>query len=174
MIVSGTATLAGRLDLQLAGSFEPVAGQTFKILTASGGVVGDFSSVHKATAGGVALTPIVHPFDVSVLAALLGDMDRDHDVDFDDIGLFVLGLGDPQQYEDLVGLPPSVHGDLDSDGDQDFDDIGLFADRLTGQTVLSAARSTPEPPTAHLLLGALLLAGLWSRSIGFGTHARSA
>ena len=57
---------------------------------------------------------------------LVGDLDCDGDIDFDDIPAFTLGLFDPQQYEQQMGLPPAVKGDIDGDGDQDYDDISSF------------------------------------------------
>ncbi|MFV2069002.1 MAG: hypothetical protein ACC645_18705, partial [Pirellulales bacterium] len=66
------------------------------------------------------------------LAVVLGDMDLDGDVDFDDIDAFVLGLRSSSSYEELYGISPIVHGDLDGNGGLDFDDIDDFVAVLTG------------------------------------------
>jgi hypothetical protein len=81
---------------------------------------------------------------------LLGDMDGDSDVDFDDIDDFVLGLNNPSQYESSFGVPPEVRGDTDMDGDMDFDDISGFVGILSGDGVTAV----PEPTTAGLLAAA--------------------
>ncbi len=87
--------------------------------------------------------------------AVLGDLDCDGDVDFDDIDAFVLGLTDPAGYEVVYGLPSSLKGDLDDDGDHDFDDIAGFVAELTG----SPSTRVPEPGALLLfLLGGALLA----------------
>lgn len=86
---------------------------------------------------------------------VLGDLDCDGDVDFDDIEAFVLGLTDPTSYENTYGVPPSTKGDIDEDGDLDFDDIPGFVDILTGQ---ATARAVPEPATlVYVLVAALAI-----------------
>lgn len=87
-----------------------------------------------------------------------GDMDADGDVDFDDIGAFVLALNQPGDYEAQHGLAPVIQGDLDYDGDTDFDDIGPFVSILTSGN--SAA--VPEPSSLLLLGVAVALVG-WGR-----------
>lgn len=61
-----------------------------------------------------------------------GDVDFDGDMDFDDIDPFVLGLKDPEAYEQQYGVPPACNGDTDDDGGFDFDDIPGFVSLLTG------------------------------------------
>jgi hypothetical protein len=85
---------------------------------------------------------------------VLGDMDCDGDVDFDDIDDFVLGLNNVQLYESQFGLPPWVKGDTDGDEDLDFDDILGFVNLLQG-----GLQSVPEPSSA-LLLGCGAAAGI--------------
>ncbi|MFV2069194.1 MAG: putative Ig domain-containing protein, partial [Pirellulales bacterium] len=77
----------------------------------------------------------VQSFTITVTglpAGLVGDMDIDGDVDFDDIGAFVMGLSDPSGYTSLFGVPAELYGDTDQDGDIDFDDIDSFIDLLIG------------------------------------------
>jgi virginiamycin B lyase len=90
-----------------------------------------------------------------------GDMDRDEDVDFDDIDDFVLGLNDPANYEEIFGVPSSLNGDTDGDGDLDFDDIDPFVAILGGADTVGI-RNVPEPSTWALLC---LAAGFvaWSK-----------
>jgi hypothetical protein len=68
----------------------------------------------------------------------LGDLDGDGDADFDDIDDFVLGLNDPQAYEDAFGVSPALRGDMDHSGGLDFDDIDDFVLRLNQQAVHEA------------------------------------
>jgi hypothetical protein len=83
---------------------------------------------------------------------ILGDMDCDRDVDFDDIDDFALGLNDPLAYEQLFGIAPAQKGDTDGDSDLDFDDITGFVDILNGQGVAASHLAIPEPSCQGLLL----------------------
>jgi len=82
---------------------------------------------------------------------ITGDMDIDGDVDFDDIGAFVLGLNSPELYETTFGVVPVVTGDTDGNGVFDFDDISGFV-ALLGNSNL--ARAVPEPSSMVLVLAA--------------------
>src|SRR3989304_5989884 len=44
LVVGGTASLGGTLDIDLVNGFTPSAGQSFQFLTAAGGVSGTFAS----------------------------------------------------------------------------------------------------------------------------------
>ncbi|MFV2069487.1 MAG: hypothetical protein ACC645_21185, partial [Pirellulales bacterium] len=94
-----------------------------------------------------------------------GDLDLDGDVDFDDIGDFVIGINDPAGYEATHGVPPWGSGDTDGDGDFDFDDIPGFVELLGGEGPLAAVaessvQTIPEPTSAVLAI--LALAGFCS------------
>jgi len=93
---------------------------------------GNFSSSWVGTAP----TPGASQFFV------LGDLNHDADVDFDDIADFVLGINDPVAYKALHGFGPVVTGDTNQDGDFDFDDIPGFVALLGGQ---NAAAASAEP-----------------------------
>jgi len=82
---------------------------------------------------------------------LAGDMDRNGQVDFDDINPFVLGLNDPVLFESNFGVPASFNGDIDGNGQLDFDDIAGFVTILTGGAD-GAASVVPEPSSLVLLL----------------------
>lgn len=105
-------------------------------------------------------------------ADLIGDMDWDDDVDFDDINPFVLGLTDPIAYENQFGVSPEVKGDIDGDGDQDLGDIGPFKELLAQNGVSLTTRPAPEP--SPVLLVALSLLGLaangWRRTSRETSH----
>ena len=90
---------------------------------------------------------------------VLGDMDCDGDVDFDDIEAMVLALLTPNDYEATYGVPPESRGDIDGDGDNDYDDINGFVVLLNPPDDMGA-QAIPEPGTALLLslaVGALAL-----------------
>jgi hypothetical protein len=84
---------------------------------------------------------------------IVGDLDCDGDVDFDDIDEFVLGLNNPAEYENQFGLPAHIKGDTDGDGDLDFDDINGFVNLLSG----SGVEPVPEPSALVLVGSALAL-----------------
>ncbi|MFV2069031.1 MAG: PEP-CTERM sorting domain-containing protein, partial [Pirellulales bacterium] len=98
---------------------------------------------------------------------LLGDMDVDGEVDFDDIVAFVLAANDSVAYTDAFGVPPALHGDTDRDGDFDHDDIAGFVMILGGETEAQSAQLVPEPSTIGLtIIGLLALCGRagWRRA----------
>lgn len=63
---------------------------------------------------------------------VLGDMNCDGVVDFDDISPFVLALGGQSGYEAAYPECNWYHADCDNDGDVDFDDINPFIALLGG------------------------------------------
>jgi len=88
-------------------------------------------------------------------SVIMGDMDSDFDVDFDDIREFVVALNNPVAYEDAFGVPPAFSGDMDGDGDHDFDDIAGFASILTAPQAGNIL-AVPEPSVSLLVLTSLL------------------
>jgi hypothetical protein len=95
-----------------------------------------------------------------ITAPLVGDLDCDGDLDFDDIAPLVLGLNDPIAYEDIFGLSPRVKGDVDGDGDLDFDDIPAFISLLSGQAAGRMQR-IPEPRTLVLSALSIVVLSCW-------------
>jgi hypothetical protein len=71
---------------------------------------------------------------------VLGDMNCDGVVDFDDINPFVLALSDPAGYE--VEFPSCnwLSADCNGDGDVNFDDIDAFVARIGGDPTFTAVR----------------------------------
>jgi len=97
--------------------------------------------------------------DQFVTMRVIGDMDVNGRVDFDDINPFVLGLNNPDQYLSSFGISPVANGDTDRNGIFDFDDIPGFVDLLSGGQLGSAAEAVPEPGAMALLIAAAV-AGL--------------
>ncbi|MFV2066787.1 MAG: PEP-CTERM sorting domain-containing protein [Pirellulales bacterium] len=92
----------------------------------------------------------VNPFLIPKVF-IIGDMDINGRVDFDDISSFVLGLNDLELYVMTFGVPPVVNGDTDGNGVFDFDDIDGFV-ALLGNGDLTQA--VPEPTSLLLILAA--------------------
>jgi hypothetical protein len=86
-----------------------------------------------------------------------GDMNFNREVDFDDIGLFVLALSSPAEYLETIGrgiIAGAAAGDHDQDGDLDFGDIRLFISALNGDFT----GAIPEPSTLVLAITILFFA----------------
>lgn len=90
--------------------------------------------------------------DIAFVSHVLGDMDGDGDLDFDDVEAFVLGLNHPDEFEVMYGLAPVLRGDMDQNGTFDFDDIALFS-AVFGEP--PAAQAVPEPASLALLVIAI-------------------
>jgi hypothetical protein len=122
----------------------------------------EFTFFNTATDTGTPPTSATDVYIRSLRIVGRGDMDFDGDVDFDDIDDFVLGLNNPDLYESIFGVPPSVKGDTtDGDGDQDFDDIPGFVALLAG----AQATAVPEPSALAIAAGAagILAFPVWRR-----------
>ena len=111
------------------------------------------------------------------LDAVLGDMNLDGVVDFDDIDPFVIGLNSPDEYGRIYGIPAAVHGDINKDGEHDFDDIDPFLDVLVSTQLapfdaresglrvgaISRGLSVAEPNTLTVLVCGLVVVCLAGR-----------
>lgn len=97
------------------------------------------------------------------LEVVMGDMDLDGDLDFDDVQFFIEALQDPEGYEAAYGVAPEQQGNFDGDSDFDFDDIAGFVSVLASEADQAAAAApfaAPEPSCVWLAIAAAaLLAG---------------
>jgi len=107
---------------------------------------------------------------VSSVSTLLGDMDGNGQVDFDDLAAFQLGIGDPIAYRQRYRVGPFLRGDMNGDGDFDFDDITGFQALFLGG---GAAVTVPEPGGGTLACFALV-AFVIGRSLGWAPRADQA
>jgi arylsulfatase A len=99
-------------------------------------------------------------------SGLLGDMNLDGGVDFDDVGPFVLALNNPADYLAAFGRRPTARGDFNRDGHVDFDDIPAMVTVLN-QLQAQQAERVPEPPSIALVaIGLLGLVVLGRRGQG--------
>jgi hypothetical protein len=115
---SGSATLAGAVEVELLGGFEPPVGTVYEIIDAAGGVSGSFGQVTGApgfeveTVGDIVLLTYVGADDCNA------DFNGDGLVNFFDIQEFLNAYGDADPTADLTG-----------DGLFNFFDIQAFLDQ---------------------------------------------
>ncbi|MEM9354014.1 MAG: hypothetical protein AAGA92_13450, partial [Planctomycetota bacterium] len=160
MNLTGLALLDGTLDLTLLAGFQPDIGDTFNILSASGGVGGAFADVLQPNtlADGRVFQVNYLPTIVrlEVVADLNADFDDDNDVDVADLMILQRGFG--------VGNT-QAEGDADFDGDIDAADLavweGQFGAGSAVSATLAATTVVPEPTTALMpVVGLAFAAGL--------------
>ncbi len=110
--VSGTATLAGNLNVLLvdlgSGLFTPALGDTFEIITASDGVLGEFSDITPGFEAIYSATSVI----LVATSALSGDYNNDGKVDAADYTVWRDTLGAPvgTLLNDTVGIVGGVVG----------------------------------------------------------------
>jgi len=137
LTVQGTAVLGGALDVRLYGTFVPVLGQSFDILTC-GSRTGAFSPVALPTlpAGrawklsylptGVRLS-VVNPATIN-----RGDTNCDGAIDTADIDAFVLALVNPAAYAQAYPHCDFMSADCNGDYVVDTADIDSFVQLVVG------------------------------------------
>jgi T5SS/PEP-CTERM-associated repeat protein len=155
--VTGAATLAGTLEVELLGGFMPLAGDFFQILSAGGGLSGMFGTeVLPALSGGLDWEVQYNPNSV-VLAvvgpSLLGDYNQNGVVDAADYVVWRNTLG--QMGAGLVA-------DGNNNGEVDTGDYSVWRANF-GKTAAGAgtsnANAVPEPASISLLLIACAVLG---------------
>lgn len=147
--VGGMATLAGTLDVKLAGNLTPKLGDSFRLLTATGGLTGTFATTALPALGSglswdLDYTPTAINLSVIAGSGFAADFDGDGDVDANDLVRWKTGYGKTSGAEPFDG---DADGDFDVDG-ADF----LVWQRQLGSGVPAApvAGAVPEPSTAAM------------------------
>jgi endonuclease I len=85
---------------------------------------------------------------------ILGDMNNDGLLDFDDINPFSLALNDPAAYQTAFpGLDAAARGDINHDGQLDFDDINPFANLLNTPAATALVYAAIPEPGGILIFG---------------------
>ena len=146
--VTGTANLAGVLDVALIDAFAPNFGDTFTILTAAG-VVGDFDTQNLPVLAGV-LDWSVQVGPTAVLLEiianiLLGDANNDGQVNGADLVAVQANFG---------GIGPAdglLLGDANDDGQVTGADLISVQQNFGNVLAPTGNASTPEPTTAIML-----------------------
>ncbi len=128
LAVTGSASLAGTLQLSLATGYSPAIGDTFTILTCAART-GEFTTVHGTSIGGKRLTVAYQANSVTVSVASTPDFDADGDVDLEDFLSFSRCFNGPNR---APARPGCEGADLDTDGDVDLDDFLTFARCFNG------------------------------------------
>ena len=148
--LTGVASLAGTLDIDLTGGYVPTVGDTLTILSAVGGVTGHFASVVEPAGmpAGLLFDVVYQPTLVQLVAVnapiYSADFDLDGDVDGDDLAVWTASFG------------VNDGADADSDGDSDGADFLAWQQQLGSVPAVAAAGSVPEPASIALLATTLL------------------
>ena len=159
LVVDGTVTINGTLDVQLELAFAPELEDTFAILTASGGVTGVFDSESLPDLGSLLAMSVVYDADAVTLAvvpALPGDYNADGVVDLVDYTVWRNTLG-------LTGIGRAADGD--GSGMVDAADFQVWKDNFgsTAAALANGSRAVPEPATWGIMALFALAMGLRRR-----------
>ncbi|MFH1747890.1 MAG: S-layer family protein [Planctomycetota bacterium] len=130
LAVSGTASLAGNLEVIISAGFEPMPGDSFQILTA-GSVAGQFDTVNATNLSPYLNMEVVYTANavtLNMVGVVAGDCDLDGDADLDDFVNLETCLWGPDG-----GVEPGCRCfDFDDDGDVDLGDFAEFQAVFTG------------------------------------------
>lgn len=168
IVVTGTASLGGVLDLSVLGALQPTPGVSYPVLRASA-IDPDsrFDDIVGLPTGGGSWVPTFDLFaGVQVSYTVLpGDMNGDLSVDANDVERFAWAIRDASTYHQhfvLMGNSAfATMADLDFDGDLTFADIPIFLEAIElggGSAAAASAQITailsavPEPSTYGLVL----------------------
>ena len=167
LIVTGDATLAGNLNFELDAGLAD--NEFIEFMQLGGTQTGQFDQVSTSGNNNIFMATGSSNY-FTAESYNLGDMNRDHNYDRDDIEAMILGLRDQLAYLTLtVGVPLWESGDVhpsgSPDGDFDFDDVAeLVAMELypspgsgngSGSSLavdFAADTQVPEPSAGLLLL----------------------
>lgn len=145
--ITGAAAVSGILEVSEISGFSPASGDSFTILSAQGGVSGEFSTLNLPTLGQGMWFVDYAPTEISLSVILGADFDGSGLVDARDFLILQRGLG-------LSGQVDNSNGDADGNGVVDQFDLEIWeAQYGTAPTTLAAVISTvPEPAGAALIL----------------------
>jgi hypothetical protein len=153
LLVDGTASLGGALNILLLANFSPTNGETWQIITA-GGVTGSFGSI---TSGYSVFKQGNNLMLLFGTAALMGDYNHDG----------VVNAGDYTIWRASFGQTGSgLAADGDGNGTVEQADYDLWAQNFGNSSPGSGSAATsavPEPATIWLAAMALLLTGAFKR-----------
>ncbi len=149
--LTGSATLAGILNVNEIAGFAPAAGDTFTILTADGGRNGEFDTVNLPALSGLQWFVDYGATDVNLSVIFGADFDGSGTVDGRDFLAWQRGFG-------LSGQLDNSSGDADGNGIVDGNDLKIWQAQYgtSPGTLLSALATVPEPSTLVTVLALLL------------------
>ncbi len=156
LLVDGAATLGGTLDVSLldlgGGVLTPQLGDSFDMLSATGGITGIFDTELLPSLGTGLRWHVdygVNNVILEVLALLTADFDMDDAVDGADL----------TTWKNSYGIDAGA--DTDMDNDSDGADFLAWQQQFTGPAVPQMASTVPEPSAAVLAaFASLALLGL--------------
>ena len=153
--LTGAAQVDGTLDIDLGGGYVPVAGDTFNILSATGGVTGSFAALLQPVgmpAGLVFEAAYLPTFaQLVVVESLAGDYNDDGIVNAADYTAWRNNVGTP-----AGTLPNDVDGGVIGDAQYATWKANFGMSSGMGAGSLSAV-SVPEPSTAVMLIVGMLV-----------------
>ena len=172
LTIDTTATLDGTLQMwrsiALGDPYEPVAGDSWEILRADGGITGQFDHVTTwptPLADGlfwhIEYDTVGNRVVAHVLEFLDADFDIDGDVDGNDLTIWQAGYGSGTLHS---------QGDADLDGDVDGQDFLTWQRQFGSAVQVVANVAVPEPACGWLAVVTLLLIAVTRRR---DTTARS-
>lgn len=147
LTIAGDATIGGALDVSLINGFLPAIGSSFQILSAAGGITGQFSSSSLPELPGRGWRLNYQPTAVSLSVVLAGDYNNDGRVD----------AADYTRWRDTLGQTgAALAADGNGNGQIDNADYNIWKANF-GQTAGAASLApVPEPQSLVLLALALL------------------
>lgn len=152
----GQAQLAGTLDVSLIDDFQPVAGDLFTILTADGGVTGQFDTVNLPTlSDSLELNLIYNPRNVTLQVTgqiLPGDYNADG----------IVNAADYVVWRNHLDQSVSLPNDL-TPGDVTQSDYTAWQNNF-GATAGSGSVSVPEPAGLLLLVAVVAITSIDTRA----------
>ncbi len=171
LAITGAATLGGALNVSLTGGFTPSTGQTFDLLTATGGVTGQFSSFNLPsllTGGHGPFWNVVYTSTDVILKLITpptGDYNHNGVVDAADYVVWRDELG-------RTGINLPADGDGDNTITQNDYNIwrANFGNHSGSGSAAVANSAVPEPPSLILIVTGVLM--LSSRCGCLGGNSR--
>jgi hypothetical protein len=154
LAVGGEAALDGSLMVSLASGFEPSAGDSFDILTATGGIQDTFTTESLPTLPDDLQWFVNYsPTALSLVTTVVADFNEDGNVNGDDTTNWGTGFGSPDATH--------MQGDADNDNDSDGADFLVWQRQLgNGVSGLASNVAVPEPSTLLLSLLGLSAIGM--------------
>ncbi|HEY3392272.1 MAG TPA: PQQ-dependent sugar dehydrogenase [Lacipirellulaceae bacterium] len=167
VVVGGTAKLHGNLDVSLVGNFQPSHGDVYEVLSAGGGVSGNFTSATlPSLANDLAWRVVYDEFAVQLLVALSGDYDVDGAVT----------AADYVSWRNTLGSTSQLAADGNGNGSIDDGDYQLWRSNFGATVQTNGGNETLNIPEATgsvlLMLGALHF-GAWRRAIYYSPRHQS-
>jgi hypothetical protein len=111
--IGSAAVLAGTLNVSLIGGFTPSAGNTFQILTATGGISGRFTSFELPALSGIVWQLNYQPNSLSLIVTIPGDYNHNGIVDAADYIVWRKTLGQTGNWFAADGNGIVDNGDFD-------------------------------------------------------------